>query len=83
MLVCHRCDNPSCVRPDHLFLGTDAENTDDAIAKGRQSSHYKSKLTHVHTELVQLRTSGLTYVEIGRRYNADPSTVRKIVKRYV
>lgn len=35
MLVCHRCDNPPCIYPMHLFLGTAADNIHDAMAKGR------------------------------------------------
>jgi hypothetical protein len=35
MLVCHRCDNPRCINPDHLFLGTTQDNVDDKMKKGR------------------------------------------------
>jgi len=46
MLVCHHCDTPTCVRPDHLFLGTSQDNSDDAVQKRRMcrgDDHWQRK----------------------------------------
>ena len=57
--VCHRCDNPLCVRPDHLFLGTNLDNIADRDAKGRQNRGEEHPLAKLTEE---------TVMEIRRRY---------------
>lgn len=77
MHVLHHCDNPPCVNPAHLFLGTDADNVRDAQAKGRLSplphpsgdEHYHTKISDADVlALVVERASGVTVKDLAEKY---------------
>lgn len=53
MLVCHTCDNPLCVNPEHLWLGTHAENTKDASLKGRKTYGRNPKHQHLSLDIAE------------------------------
>ncbi len=86
MCVCHRCDNPSCVNPAHLFLGTRQDNNADMRAKGRQnaargSDHFFAKLDEaIVPQIVARKKAGETYKAIAEGLGVDPSQVSRAAR---
>lgn len=88
-IVMHICDNPQCVNPAHLQLGTYADNMQDKLAKGRANSNYgvslgeangNSKLTNAaKTELLALRR-GLSKGALAKQFGISYSQVARILR---
>ncbi len=76
MLVLHRCDNPRCVRADHLFVGTDADNARDRDTKGRGVMPDNSGEANGHARLDKDQVAEV------RRRSADGERQRLIARRF-
>lgn len=84
MKVLHRCDNPSCVSPFHLFLGTTADNQQDMKRKGRSTRGERStlaKLTETQArEIVTKRWEGASYKSLMAEYGMSKPAISHIVR---
>lgn len=83
--VCHHCDNPPCVRPDHLFLGTPTDNSLDSVSKGRAnrsrgSAHPQAVLTE--EDVAAIRSVPAYYgraTDLAREYGIDPAHASRLL----
>lgn len=88
-LVLHKCDNPICVRPDHLFLGTHNDNMADMTMKGRRSrvgspglSNPRAKLTKEQADAIRLKHLYFqkTQHELAREYGVCQTTISRVTR---
>jgi hypothetical protein len=90
LCVLHKCDNPPCVNPAHLFVGTHADNVHDKCKKGRASfiahkgeEHGRAKLNDAQVRQIRERytAGGVTHRELAREYGVNQSVIGDIVRR--
>lgn len=83
----HACDNRKCVNPDHLFLGTAAENNRDMMVKGRNRQLYGEQCKHAKLsqddviKIRKLHADGICQRRIAERFSVGFKAINKIVKR--
>lgn len=87
MLVCHKCDNPKCVNPDHLFPGSSLDNLLDCIKKGRKNNvvgedHCRAKLTvdQVKEIRAEYPVRTIKQVDFANKYGVSRAAIHHIVK---
>lgn len=88
MHVCHRCDNPACVNPDHLWLGTPSDNIQDCRSKGRHAADNPAtkyarganqglaKLSEIAVEEIRLLRGAIGQRQLARRYGVSKTAIR-------
>lgn len=85
MEICHKCDNPCCVNPIHLFAGTRKDNIDDRERKGRNNppkgeKHAKAKLTEVDVLIIRTkRLQGVSFGKLAEEYGVCKKTIQDAV----
>jgi len=84
--VCHKCDVPSCVNPEHLFLGTPADNAADKVRKGRQQRlSFKGEMNGcaklTENDVRAIRSSNLKGIELSKMYNVARGVISEIRSR--
>lgn len=81
--VCHTCDNPRCVRPEHLWLGTTAENSADMVRKGRSTAGGKTRRAKLNQDKVReirgLSAAGHTQRALARKFGVAQTTINKLL----
>ena len=84
LIICHKCDHPYCVNPNHLFIGTRKDNSEDMVSKGRSSMGEKqglSKLTEGQVRLIrELRLSGITTKQLSNQFSCSKNTIGDICR---
>jgi hypothetical protein len=82
LFVCHKCDVRNCVNPDHLFLGTNTENMQDAASKQRVphgTKHYRTKLTEDDVRDIRKASArGATRREVAERFGVSTQAIFSI-----
>jgi hypothetical protein len=86
ILVCHKCDNPSCVNPEHLFLGTMKDNMQDKIKKGRGNfacGERNGSAKLCEKDVISIRDrynqKNITQEKLAREYNVSDALISLII----